>query len=352
MRYDHAFGCVSGEPPSGLSTPVARAAHSGSARWRDRATPAKYRLSLPQLGSRLFLTDGGIETTLIYSEGFELPCFAAFDLLGSEAGLDGLRVYYRRYAELARRAGVGLMLEAPTWRANRDWADRLGYDGDELADVNRRAIALMSEIRGRFETEDAPMVISGCIGPRGDGYDPGRRMTPASAQIYHGEQIATFATTAADMVTALTITNVEEAIGIVRAATAWRLPVALSFTVETDGRLPTGQSLAAAIEEVDRETGSAAAYFMLNCAHPDHFAHLLESGEAWTGRLRGIRANASKRSHAELDRATTLDDGDPVELGRCYRRLRERHPKLTVLGGCCGTDHRHVQQICLSCLAA
>lgn len=305
------------------------------------------RSYLPQLQGGLFLTDGGIETTLIFLDGLELPYFAAFDLLKSPEGRERLRNYYRRHAEIAKKRGLGFILESATWRANPDWAAKLGYSLEDLKTANRQAIELLQEVREEFETPETPMVISGCIGPRGDGYDPGKAMTADEAEAYHAFQTRIFAEVGTDMVAAITMTNVPEAIGIVRAARSVDLPVAISFTVETDGRLPTGESLQEAVEAVDAATGSAAAYYMLNCAHPTHFEQRLEGD--WCGRLRGLRCNASKRSHAELDSAPDLDAGDPVELGRQYRDLRQRLPQLTVLGGCCGTDYRHIEQISLAC---
>jgi S-methylmethionine-dependent homocysteine/selenocysteine methylase len=310
---------------------------------------ARHRTNLPQLADRLFLTDGGIETTLVFLEGFELPYFAAFHLMTSERGRNALRDYYRRYVAIATRHGLGFLFESPTWRASTDWAQKLGYSLAELTDINGRSIALMVELRNAHETKTTPMVISGCVGPRGDGYDPGRVMSVAEAQEYHAEQIKAFSETEADMVTAITMTNADEAIGVVRAARAAAMPVAISFTVETDGRLPTGQNLQEVIAAVDAATDRPPAYYMINCAHPTHFNAVLDTEKGWVKRLRGIRANASKRSHAELDQAKDLDDGDSIELGRQYWELRRRHPQLTVLGGCCGTDHRHIEQICLAC---
>lgn len=305
--------------------------------------------SLPQLGSRLFLTDGGIETTLIFHDGLQLPHFAAFVLLDDETGRAALVDYYERHIGIAKNAGVGFVLESPTWRASDDWGAKLGYSDSDMANFNRRAVGMMQDLRIVHENGSTPMAISGCIGPRGDGYVPGETMTAREAERYHGSQIRAFASAGADITTAITMTNAPEAIGIVRAAENAGIPVAISFTVETDGRLPTGQQLGEAIEEVDAETGSAAAYYMLNCAHPDHFADTLAPGTAWSQRVRGIRANASRRSHQELDDASDLDDGDPSELGEQYRALRRLHPQLTILGGCCGTDHRHIEKICASC---
>jgi S-methylmethionine-dependent homocysteine/selenocysteine methylase len=309
-----------------------------------------YRDHLPQLDGGLFLTDGGIETVLIYHEGIDLPLFAAFDLLKDDAGTQTLRRYYEPYVKLARERGVGFVLESPTWRASSRWAGGLGYDAQRLADLNRRAIALLEEVRAAACEDGAPIVISGCVGPHDDGYDPSELLSAEEAREYHAEQIVTFAGTTADMVTAITMTYVEEAIGIARVASQVALPAAISFTVGTDGSLPSGQDLGEAIEQVDAETDAAPAYFMINCAHPAHFEAVLQSGGGWRERIRGLRANASTKSHAELDEATELDEGDPADLGARYAGLRELLPELTVVGGCCGTDHRHVAQIRDACL--
>lgn len=240
-------------------------------------------------------------------------------------------------------------MESPTWRANADWGAKLGYSAAALAEANRQGIALMTELRAQFETAQSPMVISGVIGPRGDGYDPSRIMTADEAQTYHAEQIATYRETAADLVSAFTMNYVNEATGIARAAQAARIPVVISFTVETDGRPPTGETLKEAITQVDEATASAPVYYMINCAHPTHFRDALTAGESWVKRIGGLRANASKRSHAELEQATELDAGNPVEFGREHAALRRMLPHVTVLGGCCGTDHRHVEQIMFTC---
>jgi S-methylmethionine-dependent homocysteine/selenocysteine methylase len=305
----------------------------------------RYRQTLPQLEGRAFITDGGLETDLIFHHGIDLPCFASYPLAADAAGRDTLRRYYRSYLQLARDTGRGIVLEAPTWRANRDWGALLGHNAEALADANREALALMVELRDESATDAPAAVISGNLGPRGDGYRADARMSVAEAQDYHGEQIATFAATEADLISAFTMNYVEEAMGIVRAAKASGMPAVISFTLETDGCLPSGQSLAEAIAETDAATGSAAAYYMINCAHPSHFAATLAAGGAWRERIRGLRANASRRNHAELDEAAELDEGNPAELGADYRALRRHLPALAVIGGCCGTDFRHVEAI-------
>jgi len=281
-----------------------------------------------------------METTLIFEQGMELPEFASFPLVETADGRAALRAYFEPYLSIARERGVGILLDAPTWRANPDWGAKLGYSLEQLEAANRAAVAFMDGLRG-----EADVLVSGCVGPRGDGYVPGELMTPAEAEDYHGWQAGIFADTSVELVSALTMNYVEEAIGIARAAGRAGLPGVISFTVETDGRLPSGQPLREAVEQVDAETGGAPAYFMINCAHPTHFAEVLDEDGAWKERIRGLRANASKMSHAELDAAEALDAGNPDELAFDYVALREKLPNLTVVGGCCGTDHRHIDAI-------
>lgn len=301
---------------------------------------------LPQLaGDRLFVTDAGLETDLIFNRGIDLPEFAAFVLIDDDNGMRALRDYYDGFVRIARDHDAGLILDTPTWRANRDWGDKLGYHRELLADVNRRWVAVMEKIRDSAG-HAGPVLVDGMVGPRGDGYVPGATMSADEAAEYHSEQIGAFAEADVDMVTVLTMNYVEEAIGVARAAAAHELPAVIAFTVETDGRLPTGQALGEAIEQVDAETDSSAAYFMVNCAHPTHFEHVLGEDEGWRSRIRGVRANASTMSHAELDEAEELDPGDIDELAAGYERLRRQLPNLVVLGGCCGTDHRHVAAVC------
>ena len=303
---------------------------------------------LPQL-DRLFLTDAGLESDMIFNKGFDLRCFSSLMLLQTEEGRKALVGYFRDFLELARRTGTGCLLETATWRASTDWAEPLGLSLDELDRFNRHAVTMLLALRDEYASDALPVIVSGCLGPRGDGYDPGRIMDYAEAADYHARQAAVLASAGADMLSAITMTNVNEAIGIARAAERVGLPVAISFTVETDGRLPTGDTLGDAIAEVDAATGGYPAYYMVNCAHPTHFAATLLAGEGWSGRVRGIRANASRCSHAELEAMTELDDGNPAELGGEYRQLTDRLPQLTVLGGCCGTDIRHITAIAEAC---
>jgi S-methylmethionine-dependent homocysteine/selenocysteine methylase len=294
------------------------------------------------------LTDSGLETWLLFHKGIDLPDFASFPLLEDDGGRAALAEYFLDHLRVADQAGTGIVLETPTWRASADWGGRLGYDAAALDRANRGSVALLRELGA--EVPGVDLSVSGNFGPRGDGYDPAELLAPDDAEAYHRAQAASFAAEGADRLTMLTCTHVGEGIGFVRAAAATGLPVTLSFTVETDGRLPSGQPLAEAIEEVDAATDGVVASFGLNCAHPDHFDAVLDPSSPAIGRLGLLRSNASRMSHAELDEAEELDDGDPEELGGQYAALIERLPNLQVLGGCCGTDVRHVHAIAAACV--
>jgi homocysteine S-methyltransferase len=302
--------------------------------------------SLPQLtGDRVFLTDGGLETTLLFHRGIDLPAFAAFPLLDDAGGRAALRDYFARYLATAREQDAGFILDTVTWRANRDWGAQLGYDAAALDRVNRDAVQFAQALRDEAGEAPRPILISGAIGPRGDGYEPGAQMAASEAEAYHAAQVASFATAGADLVAAITMNYADEAIGVARAAAGAGMPAVISFTVETDGRLPSGQALGEAIEQVDAETLPSPAYYMVNCAHPSHFAGVVAEAGAWSDRIAGLRANASEKSHAELDEATELDEGDPSALAAGYVALRPHLRNVTVLGGCCGTDERHVTAV-------
>lgn len=305
------------------------------------------RSVLPHETAKIVLTDGGLETTLIFLEGFELPCFASFDLLKDEVGIEALRNYFRKYLEIASVNGFGFILESPTWRANPDWVEKAGYSKRDTKKLNAQAIALMAEMRKEFAGRVDPIMISGCVGPRGDGYSADSIMKIGSAENYHSEQILAFSMANVDMVSAITMTHVEEAIGIANAAAKLELPVVISFTVETDGKLPSGMSLKEAIRQVDRYAKVQPIYYMINCAHPTHFADMLMSGkeDGWTKRIKGIRANASPKSHAELDESTELDRGNLDDFRNGHAGLNKAFPQINVYGGCCGTDHEHILEI-------
>jgi S-methylmethionine-dependent homocysteine/selenocysteine methylase len=303
---------------------------------------AKYRDNLPQLGNDIFACYTGMETDLLYNRGIDLPGFASYPLLSNPEHKNILREYYSNLVDLAQEQNVGVILDSVTWVANRDRGAELGYTADDLKKFNIEAIELIAQVRD--EKGDLPTVLCGQIGPRGDGYAPSDLMTTQEAEDYHSEQIEVYSNTEADLVSAFTICYAEEAAGAVRAAQRFEMPVAIAFTVETDGRLPTGVSLREAIEQVDAETNGGPLYYLVNCAHPDHFTGILDN-EAWMQRLRGVVANASRCSHAELEVAEELDNGDPAELGVQVGGLRNKFSHFNILGGCCGSDLRHMKRI-------
>ena len=311
---------------------------------------AKYRNQLPQLSDRFFITTGGLETTLVYREKIELPCFAAFHVLKDESGCQWLKNYLVKFVKIAQKYELGIILISPTWRASPDWLRKIGYSDQDIFQVNRKAIDILSSIRDEYETEKCPIVIAGSIGPRGDGYNPTMVMSPDEAQKYHATQIGIMSETNADMITAFTLNYLDEAIGMARAAKKVGIPIVISFTVENDGKLPTGQTLKQAIELVDEATQSTPVYYMVNCAHPSSVAHALVPGETWLERIHGIQGNASKKTHAELDKSTEIDAGNPAEFAKDNQALLHKLKNLNVLGGCCGTDDRHVEEICKACI--
>ena len=300
---------------------------------------------LDRMGGKLWLADGGLETDMIFHEGFDLPEFASFPLLADDRGRARLATYFGRFIDSAEALGAGFLLDTATWRASHGWGDKLGLTAEAIDAVNREAVAfaraLCAQRGGRPD-----IIVNGVIGPFGDAYAPDRVLTAPEALAYHMPQVAALAGAGAEMISAMTMTSADEATGIAEAARQAGLPVSLSFTVETDGRLVTGQPLGEAIEAVDRATAGYPAWFMVNCAHPEHFAQMLRGD--WVGRIAGVRANASRMSHAELDNASELDAGDVADLAHQYRGLQSLLPNLKVIGGCCGTDHRHVHAIALA----
>lgn len=305
---------------------------------------ARYRNALPQLSGGFYLADAGPETDLIFNHGIDIPEFALHTLLPDARTRKAVADYFRGFLSLARKMEAGFILDSATWKAHMHWAADLGASEADLRVANHDAIAFAAALRDEFPGNAKPIVLNGLLGPRSDAYAPGVDISPAEAEAYHARQIGWLAETEADMVTAATIPQSGEAVGFVRAAEAAGMPAVVSFTVETDGRLSTGEPLADAVRRVDDETSGAAAYFMVNCAHPDHFADRLEDAD-WCRRILGLRCNASRKSHAELDNSETLDPGDPDELSGQYKDICARLPWMNVFGGCCGSDLRHVTAI-------
>jgi homocysteine S-methyltransferase len=303
---------------------------------------------LAEIGDKVFLTDGGLETVMVFLEGLDLPQFASFTLLDSTEGRAALVKYYTEFLDEAAAQQAGFVLDTATWRASAGWGQVMGLDADRIDAVNRDAVALVQTLAAERRSRGQRVLVNGIIGPHGDAYAPDQVLSADQAQAYHQRQATVLAASGVDMISAVTISSLGEAVGIAKAALAVDRPVVLSFTVETDGKLISGMTLAEAIRRTDDATDGAPLWYGINCAHPDHFAHVL-TGD-WVNRIGSVRANASRLSHAELDEAAELDDGDVAELARDYHRLLHVLPGLRVLGGCCGTDLRHVAAIGHSCL--
>ena len=278
------------------------------------------------------VTDGGLETDLLFQRGIDLPEFAAFPLVERPETAEVLLSYFRDYAAVAAAAGAGLVLETPTWRANPDWAARLGYDRTALV----RAVTAAVELVRRVDADRR--VVSGVVGPRGDGYVATATEADEAAD-YHRLQVDALAAAGVDVVHAMTLTTTAEAVGVVRAARSAGVDVGISFTVETDGRLPDGTPLGTAVRQVD--AAAAPDWYGVNCAHPPPLLPALDGGD-WQGRVTTLRPNASTLSHEELDAMEVLDQGDRHLLSTSTADLLERLPSVTTLGGCCGTDVTHV----------
>lgn len=304
----------------------------------------------PRLDGSFYLTEGGTETELLYKHGLKLPEFAMFPLLDDAEGLAVSRAMYRRYMEAAAAHGAGILLIGHDYRASPDWGAKLGYSPEGLAEMQRRSIGFLAEIRDEFRDRVEHAYIAGCLGPRGDAYGTGGSMTAEEAEEYHLTQLTTLKGTEADMAVALTFNNVPEAVGAVRAAGRVGLPIGVSLTLSSEGRLRSGPTLREAVEAIDAETGGAAAWMGTNCSHPMEFFPALDDAGPWLDRLRYFRPNAAMMDKLALCKLGHLEDGDPVELGGQMADLALRLPRADILGGCCGTDERHLGEIARSVL--
>jgi S-methylmethionine-dependent homocysteine/selenocysteine methylase len=304
----------------------------------------KYRNDLPQLRGVDLSTSGGMETWLQYAEGFPLRHFCAFEWLRDPKAKARLREFHRSAIEAVQEHGFGMIAEGIHYRASGDWGDLTGYSRQDLAKINAEGVDLYHELAREYDRPDTPVVVGGCIGPRGDAYEQGHQITADEAQEYHAEQMATLKDAGVDLITAATLSFTDEAIGIARAAQGLDVPVVLSFYVAGNGKIMGERSVPETMAEIDAATGGYPKYYMLNCAHPNEFAPALENS-AGLDRLGGFMPNASAKDKISLCRLGHLEDGDPVELGQQMGDVARRFPHVHVFGGCCGTDARHLGEI-------
>jgi len=304
--------------------------------------------------SQRLLTGGGIETYLLFIQNLELREFCGFELyMQPEELRRAEEAFLRPTADAALESGCDLLVDAMTWRAQTDYLRALGYDDALLETINQDAVRWVRGFIERWRSsnpgaQETTLFVSGDVGPRGDGYRVEGEIPIEAALAYHKRQIDALASAGADVIAALTMTNVNESIAIVRAARESGLPCIVSPTVETDGRTPEGISLGSFIERVDAATEAAPLFYMVNCAHPSHLDATLRSAkqrkEGWLDRFEGLRANASCKSHEELDNSTEIDRGDPAALASELVGLSKEYG-LRLLGGCCGTDSEHIRAI-------
>lgn len=304
------------------------------------------------LSQRRYLTYGGNETYLLFVQGFPLREFCAFEVFEDEAAWT--RLVSGLLAPIAKAAAdskMGLMTDCLVWRASADYARRLGTA--DVATLNERAVRRTRDFLagwrdGSASAKACPVIVSADHGPRGDGYAVTGRVAADAAYDYHAPQVEALAAAGVDLLVPLTMTSLQETLGILRAAQRHGLPALVSPTIEPDGKLPDGTPLGDFVRAVDEATAGYPVAFMVNCVHPTHLEPILrggrERGEAWVSRIRGLRANASAKTHAELDNSTELDRGDPVALAAGVQSLQRTYD-LSVVGGCCGTDAEHLQRI-------
>lgn len=299
----------------------------------------------PRLDGRFYLTEGGAETEIMYKWGFELPEFAMFTLLDNPEADEVIRNMYRRYFDVAAAHDTGILAMGHDYRASPDWAQKLGYSAADLTRFQHRTMQFLDDVRAEYADRVSDAYITACIGPRGDAYGTGGDISASEAEDYHAVQLGNLEGTAADMAVAATFNNIPESIGVIRAANRMGIPIGVSLTLTPEGRLRSGPTLREAVETIDEVTGGAAEWFGTNCAHPLEFEPALDDAGPWLDRLRYVRPNAAKMDKLALCELGHLEDGDPVELGEQMGEVARRFPRADILGGCCGTDERHLSEI-------
>ena len=305
-----------------------------------------------QVSGLIYLTEGGQETEVMYRHGFDLPEFAMFPLLDQPDAVEVVRAMYSAVLDTAERHGCAVLLGGLDYRASPDWAGLIGYDPTALAAMQTRAIEFLREVSDPYRDRLPDVRIAGIVGPRGDAYQVNPTITADESEEYHSVQLATLAASGVDLVEAMTFNNVDEAVGLARAASSAGLPLSVSFVLDSDHNLNGGPSLKEAIESVDAAAGSdRPAFYGINCSHPFEFMPAIESGE-WFKRIRCLRPNAAAADKISLCTLGHLEEGDPVELGSLMGQLAADYPHIDIWGGCCGTWDKHLDHIARSVTSA
>jgi homocysteine S-methyltransferase len=314
------------------------------------ATMTDQRPFPPQKAGRLYLTEGGTETELLYKYGFALPQFALFPLLDNPQAVSKMREMFQSYLDVAVRHKMCALMGGLDYRASPDWGALLGYSPQSLADANLRSIEFLRDIAREYASDIPDIVIEGLIGPRGDAYERNASITVDEAEDYHSVQLETLKRANVDLALAITFNNVPESIGVARAAVKIGVPLAISLTLDGTSKLSSGPRLGEAITTIDRETDHAPEFYLVNCSHPVEYESAIEP-DGWIDRVRGVRPNASRMEKMALCQIGHLEDGDPVELGKLCGDLARRYPHMDIWGGCCGTWDRHLDEIAKNVVA-
>lgn len=295
----------------------------------------------------IIITDGGLETTLIYKYNIELPYFSCINLLKTDSGRNIIYNCLLNYVNISEKYNVNIIIETPTWRCSKKWSKLLNCENSDIEKINREAVNIVKSIK----KNNKKIIISGNIGPIDDGYVISNKLTIEELKEYHSEQIYILANENVDIISAFTINYVEEAIGITLVCKDINIPLVISFTLNIDGKLPSGMTLEDSIKYIDKYTNYYPMYYMINCAHPKHFISLFKDNNSdWIKRIKGIRSNASDKSHEELNNSKKLDIGNIVELSNYCKNIRKENKHINIFGGCCGTDENHVEEILIKCL--
>ncbi|WP_286238828.1 homocysteine S-methyltransferase family protein [Neptuniibacter halophilus] len=296
---------------------------------------------------RLYLTEGGTETEIMYKYGFELPHFAMFPLLDNPAAVTKMRDMFRYYLDVVAKHKLCALIGGLDYRASPDWGKLLGYSDAGLAEANLQSIDFLRDVAAEYAHDIEQTLIQGLIGPRGDAYQQGHTITAEAAEDYHAIQLTTLKKAGVDLALAITFNNVEESIGVARAAKTIGVPLAISLTLNRNSTLGDGTPLADAIEQIDQATDHSVEFYSINCSHPIEYEPAIDGGP-WLQRVRGVRPNASKMEKVALCKIGHLESGDPVELGEQCGELAKRYPHMDIWGGCCGTWDQHLDQIALN----
>ncbi len=297
-----------------------------------------------QQAGRYFITEGGIETEIMYKWGFEMPHFAMFPLLDNPQAAAAIKGMYRRYLDVVAKYKQSALIGGFDYRASPDWGNLLGYSASALRDANLQSIQFLRDVAEEYKSDIDQALFSGCVGPRGDAYQTKNTMDRYQAAEYHAIQLETLKLANVDLAWALTFGDPEEAIGVCMAAESLDIPLAVSFSLDSSHHLNTGGSFSKAVEYVDEQTNNFPEFYSLNCSHPDEFNPAIKQGK-WINRVRCFRPNATKMDKISLCKLGHLEEGDPVELGYQMSDLHSRFPHIDIWGGCCGTCDTHLEQI-------